>query len=94
MPAFFVADVDWKDPAARSQYLSLFGNSIAPYGGKVFAGPATSMEGNWTPALIAIVQFDDAIKARQWYDSPEYAEAKKLRLANSDSRSILFESQS
>jgi uncharacterized protein (DUF1330 family) len=38
---------------------------------------------------VVILEFEDEAAFRAWYDSPEYQEAVKIRLAATDSRSTL-----
>ena len=89
MPAYYIAEVHWKDEAARGQYVAAVGQTVEAYGGRLHAGPAESVEGDWQPGRLAIVEFDSAERARAWYDSAEYAELKALRLRASDSKTVL-----
>lgn len=90
MSAYFIAEVDWKDAAARQLYLTVFGPTLEPYGGRVaFAEPAENIEGDWHPALVALVEFDSLEQAHAWYRCPEYARVKEFRHRGADSRMVL-----
>jgi uncharacterized protein (DUF1330 family) len=89
VPAYVVAEVHWKDDAARAQYVAGVGPTVEAYGGRIRVGPAESLEGDWQPGRLAFVEFDTAERARAWYDSAEYGELKALRLRASDSRTVL-----
>jgi len=93
MPAYIIAEVEVTNPAGYESYRPLAGASIAQYGGKfvVRGGKAELVEGAKEPARIVVIEFADTAAAKRWYDSPEYQEALKIRLANSTGRVILVE---
>ena len=93
MPAYIIAEVEVTNPAGYEAYRPLAGASIAQYGGKfvVRGGKAELVEGAKEPARIVVIEFADTAAAKRWYDSPEYQEALKIRLANSTGRVILVE---
>jgi uncharacterized protein (DUF1330 family) len=74
-------------------YRPLAGASVAQYGGKfvVRGGKAELIEGTKEPARIVVIEFPDTAAAKRWYNSPEYQEALKIRLANSTGRVLLVE---
>ncbi len=91
MSAYFIAEVHWKDQTARQQYIAGFGATLEPYGGRVaFAGPAENIEGDWHPALLALLEFDTLEQARSWYNSPEYGSVRELRHRGADSKMVLM----
>ena len=67
--------------------------TIQQAGGKlvVIGGAPETVEGNWQPQAVAIVEFEDVEHFRRWYDSPEYKEVMPLRLQGSTSRAILLQ---
>ena len=91
MPAYFIAEVEVTNPAGYEAYRPLAGASIAQYGGKflVRGGKAELLEGSPDPARVVVIEFADVAAAKRWYNSPEYQEALKIRLANSKGR-VLF----
>ena len=93
MPAYFIAEIEVTNPAGYDAYRPLAGASIAQYGGRfvVRGGKAELVEGAKEPARIVVIEFADTAAAKRWYDSPEYQEALKIRLANSTGRVILVE---
>lgn len=93
MPAYIIAEVEVTNPAGYDTYRPLAGASIAQYGGKfvVRGGNARLIEGAPEPARIVVIEFPDTAAAERWYNSPEYQEALKIRLANSRSRVLLVE---
>ncbi|HSP86692.1 MAG TPA: DUF1330 domain-containing protein [Ignavibacteriaceae bacterium] len=93
MSAYIIVEVDVKDPVRYEDYKKLTPASIAAYGGKfiVRGGKTELIEGNQEPKRIVILEFENAEKAKQWWNSPEYRDAKKLRHATAESRMILVE---
>ncbi|MDE2228199.1 MAG: DUF1330 domain-containing protein [Alphaproteobacteria bacterium] len=81
MAAYVVSDTEIVDRALGERYRDLAQKSIAKYGGRyiVRGGDVTTVEGGWQPKLFVIVEFPSMARAREWYRSPEYAEALKLR---------------
>ncbi len=93
MPAYILAEVEVANPAGYESYRPLAGASVAQYGGKfvIRGGKAELIEGTKEPARIVVIEFPDAAAAKRWYNSPEYQEALKIRLANSTGRVLLVE---
>ena len=93
MPAYVIATVEVKDPVRYEDYKTLVPPSIAAFGGRFVArgGKTDVLEGDWTPKRLVIIEFPNAERARQWYDSPEYAAARALRQATSTGSLVLIE---
>ncbi|MFZ2006265.1 MAG: DUF1330 domain-containing protein [Stellaceae bacterium] len=93
MPAYIIAEVEVTNPAGYEAYRPLAGASIAQYGGKfvVRGGKAELVEGTQEPARLVVIEFADTAAAKRWYNSPEYQQALKIRLANSTGRVLLVE---
>src|SRR5438105_2797789 len=81
MPAYVVVEIEIHDPAGYDRYKTLAPPSIAAYGGRylVRGGEVAVLEGTWRPTRLVVLEFPSPERARAWWDSPEYAEAKALR---------------
>ena len=81
MAAYVVVDIDITDPAAFGEYQQLAGPIVAKYGGKLLAAgpPAATLEGNWQPKVVTILEFPSIEQAQQWHAAPEYQAPKALR---------------
>jgi len=92
MPAYVIVSVNVTNDAAYDGYRKLVPATMAKYGGKflVRGGKVEQREGNWKPHRVVLLEFADMDAARRWYDSPEYQEALKIRLANSTSDILLM----
>jgi uncharacterized protein (DUF1330 family) len=93
MPAYVVVQIDVKDPATYARYIEIAPPSIALYGGRyIVRGGATEiLEGTWKPPRFVILEFASADRARAWWSSPEYAEARALRQTCADTEMLLVE---
>jgi len=80
-PAYLVVDARVTDPDRILKYRELAGIAVANCGGRylVRGGMVESLEGDWRPERIVIVQFDSAETVRRFYDSPEYRAASGAR---------------
>jgi uncharacterized protein (DUF1330 family) len=81
MAAYVISDLSARDPAALQTYRTRAAAAIAQYGGRYLArfGEIEALEGDWLPKMLVIVEFPTVERAREWYRSPEYAEALAVR---------------
>ena len=93
MAGYLIVEVEVTDPKAYEDYRPLAGASIARHGGKflVRGGKTETLEGGWAPKRIVVVEFPSVEAAKKFYNSEDYQEALKLRLAASRSKAILIE---
>jgi len=82
MAAFVISEVEILERAQADTYRSLASASIERYGGRyiVRGGAIELIEGERDPKRrLVIVEFPSIQRAHEWYRSPEYAEALKVR---------------
>ena len=93
MPAYVVVNVRVKDPVRYEDYKKMAPASIAQYGGRYIArgGAVHVMEGDWTPERLVLLEFPSVERAREWWGCAEYADAKALRNATSDTQLVITE---
>ena len=93
MPAYVIADIEITNPKEYEHYRAMVPPTIAAFGGRFIArgGKIESLEGAWQPHRLIILEFPDAATARRWYDSAEYAEAKRVRQAHSRGSLVLVD---
>jgi len=93
MPAYVIADIDVEDAVKFEDYKKLSAPSAAPFGAKylVRGGKVESLEGSWTPKRFVVIEFPSADKAREWWNSSNYAGAKAIRQSCAKSNFILVE---
>jgi uncharacterized protein (DUF1330 family) len=93
MAAYVISEVDVRDIEGMQTYRSMAAPTIAQYGGRylVRGGEATLAEGGPEPKTIIVVEFPSMERLREWYSSPEYAQALKVRETALDRRLIFVE---
>lgn len=81
MSAYIIVDVSVHDPVSYEDYKKLTPTSLAVYDGKfiVRGGKTETLEGTWNPQRLVILEFPSVEKAKAWWNSEEYADAKALR---------------
>jgi uncharacterized protein (DUF1330 family) len=91
--AYVIAMVDVKDPVRYEGYRKMVLPTITAFGGRFIArgGHTEVLEGKWDPRRVVIVEFPSVERAKAWWSSPEYSEAKALRQATSEGTLIVIE---
>jgi len=91
MPAYIIAEVSIHNPVEYEDYKKLTPESLKPYDGKfiVRGGKSETLEGEWNPERIVVIEFPDMGKANEWWNSEGYAPAKALRQRTSYTKMIL-----
>ena len=93
MKAYVIVDVKIHDHSRYDDYKKLTPASLAPFDGKfvVRGGKTETLEGDWEPGRIVVLEFPSLEKAKAWWSSAGYAPAKAIRQASSDTRMIVVE---
>ena len=93
MSAYVIADIEITDPAGYDEYRRRVPATVAQYGGRYLArgGAVETLEGDWRPRRLVILEFPSLAQARRWYDSPEYREPRAIRQRCSEGHVILTE---
>lgn len=93
MKAYIIVDVHITNPTLYEEYRKLTPASLVPYDGKfiVRGGTTETLEGDWKPGRVVVLEFPSVEKAKAWWSSPGYAPAKAIRQSSSDTRMILVE---
>jgi uncharacterized protein (DUF1330 family) len=81
MAAFLIARVNILDMNKYKQYLNVSPKIIEKYGGKYIAraGETVTLEGPEETRRVVIIEFPSLQRAKEFYNSIEYQEAKNLR---------------
>ena len=81
MPAFVIANITIVDPVRYEDYRRMVPATLVPFGGRfvVRGGQTEVLEGEWRPSRLVLLEFPSVERARAWWNSPEYAEARALR---------------
>jgi uncharacterized protein (DUF1330 family) len=93
MTAYVIVDIDVHDPVRYEDYKSLAAPTVELYGGKYIArgGKTETLEGDWSPTRLVILQFESSEQAKKWLNSDEYRQARALRHQTANSQMLVIE---
>jgi uncharacterized protein (DUF1330 family) len=94
--AYVISEVEIFDEELGQRYQELAAASIARYGGRYLVRGARPQapEGEWSPdERVVLVEFPDMRRLREWYASPEYAEALAISRAALGRRLLFVEGE-
>ena len=92
MKGYVISEVEVRDAGLAERYRAVAERSIRQYGGRYLVRGTTpqAADGEWAPQTrLVIVEFPSVERAREWYASPEYAEALPIA-AQALNRRLLF----
>jgi len=77
MPAYVIVESETIDAAVVEKYRAMATPTVTKHGGRYIARGAAieAFEGEPSSRRVTIIEFPDMDAARQWYHSPDYAEA-------------------
>ena len=93
MSAYVIVEIDIVDPRGYDEYKKLAGATVEKYGGKyiVRGGKTETLEGDWHPKRIVVLQFESVQRAKDWLNSEEYREPRKMRQRTAKTNMIAVE---
>jgi uncharacterized protein (DUF1330 family) len=94
MPAYVIASVtEARDQDKLAEYRRRNTDAVAAHGGRFIArgGRHETLEGNWAPVRLVIMEFPDLDAARGWYESDDDAPLRELRQSASDTDIVVVE---
>jgi len=93
MAGYVIAEVNVTDPEKFEVYRGQVGATIEKYDGKyvVRGGATETVEGDWNPQRLVIVQFENVERAKEWYYSQEYSGPKELRHQSANTNVVFVE---
>jgi uncharacterized protein (DUF1330 family) len=93
VPAYVINDMEVTDPVSFDEYRKLSPPTVAKFGGRflVRGGAVESLEGDWQPKRLVVLEFPSLERAKAWIDSVDYAPARRLRQLSSRSRLIVVD---
>ena len=93
MPGYIIVEVQVLDPENYDEYKTLTPASVAAYGGKfiVRGGITETLEGDWQPQRLVVLEFPSVEIAKKWWASEEYAKAKSIRQRSAQTKMIVVE---
>lgn len=91
MKAYLVLDLSVNDVAGFKTYIAEIPAFIAKHSGRyIIRGvEPTTIEGDWAPERLVIIEFPEREKARAFLDDPDIQNLFKLRQATTTSKLLL-----
>jgi len=95
MSAYVIVEIDIVDPTGYEEYKQLASATVEKYGGKyiVRGGAVETLEGNWKPKRIVVLQFESMQRAKEWLNCKEYREPRKMRHRTAKTNMLMVEGQ-
>ena len=93
MSAYVIVEIDIIDSVGYDEYKKLAGATVEKYGGKyiVRGGRAETLEGDWNPKRIVVLEFESMQRAKDWLNCEEYREPRKMRHRTAKTNMIVVE---
>jgi len=93
MSAYVIVEVTIQDHKDYENYKKLTPAAIAAFDGKfvVRGGQAITLEGDWKPERIVVLEFPNVARANEWWHSELYTEAKLIRQRAAKTKMIIVE---
>jgi uncharacterized protein (DUF1330 family) len=81
MPAYVLVEVSIHDQNEYEAYKKLTPAAIAAFNGKfiIRGGQTTTLEGDWNPERIVVLEFPTVERANEWWNSALYSKAREIR---------------
>ena len=92
MPSYIIATLNSiNDPDAFAAYQKSASASFTKYGAKFLLNSRNveTLDGDWQPSGVVVVEFESYEQAKEFYDSPEYQAVIKQRFDSADSAVII-----
>ncbi len=93
MSAYVIVEVSITDQKEYEEYKKLTPAAIAAYDGKfiVRGGKSETLEGNWQPERIVVLEFPTVERAKEWWNSDIYSKAKVIRQRAAKTKMIVVQ---
>lgn len=93
MHAYVIVEITIHDQNLYEEYKKLTPAAISAYDGKfLIRGAKTeALEGEWNPQRIVVLEFPSVERAKEWWHSPEYSEARGIRQRAATTKMIVVE---
>ncbi len=93
MKAYVIVEVTIHDQDLYDEYKKLTPATIDAFDGKfVVRGAQTeSLEGDWNPKRLVVLEFPSAERAKEWWNSEKYSKAKAIRQRAATTKMLVVE---
>jgi len=96
MPAYLIADETITDSETFDEYKRKVLPMIEKFGGRFLSrgGALEVLESgkDWTPGRMVIIEFPNMAALKRWYENPDYAPLRDIRLRSAASTLVALDS--
>ncbi|HWA44663.1 MAG TPA: DUF1330 domain-containing protein [Hypericibacter adhaerens] len=80
MAAYVISEIEPQNQALFDRYRALAPAAVAKYQGRYLVRGGTSelIEGGPPPKMLVVIEFPSVALAKAWFDSTDYAEARRI----------------
>ena len=91
MSGYLIVELEITDAAKFERYRGLVPAIIEKYGGRylVRGGDTETVEGDWTPRRVVVLEFESTKRAKEFLDSEEYGPVKQIKLESANTNMIV-----
>ncbi len=96
MAAYVIVEITIHDPKDYKEYKKLTPAAVEAYDGRfvVRVGQTEILESDWQPERIVVLEFPTVDRAKEWWNSDIYAQAKLIRQRSAKTRMIVVQGAS
>ena len=93
MAAYLIADLTITDPETFKRYQQAVPATVEKHGGRylVRGGEHETLEGDWRPDRLVVLEFPNMTTLKKWYNSEDYRKIIGLRTAASTGTVVVVE---
>ncbi len=93
MAAYVIAQIEVTDAEQFEAYRRQVPETLQPYGGRyiIRGGQSETLEGDWQPKRLVVLEFPDRAQAKAWWASQVYAPAKVVRQRSAKTELIVID---
>ena len=93
MSAYVIVEVTIDDPVEYEEYKKLTPAAVTAFDGRfiVRGGETDTLEGDWNPERIVVLEFPSVERAKEWWASEEYSKAKVIRQRSAFTKMLVVE---
>jgi len=93
MAAYVIVEVNVHNPTEYEEYKKLTPATLSAFGGEfvVRGGETETLEGEWQPQRIVVLEFPTVQRAKEWWNSEAYSKAKVIRQRTATTKMIVVQ---
>ena len=93
MAAYVIVEIEIVDPVGFEEYKKRVVPIVEKYGGQYIAvsDQVETLEGDWKPKRIVVLQFPSMDRAKEWFNCEEYRAICEIRYRTAKTKIVLVE---